>query len=110
VGEVKNDVLERLRGIYRVPVNDGAGPLNGSHEYVRQFDTSKLPPIHGEAATEIESLRRLLAYAVARTRFHEALPGAHKWTADADNLAAYAALTPPERERFERLMRGDDNG
>ena len=49
-----SDIVERLRGIYRQPVNDGAGQLNGSSEFVRQFTT---PPIQHDAATEIETLR-----------------------------------------------------
>lgn len=44
---------ERLRGIYRLGVNDGAGPLNGSTEFTRQFET---PPVQHEAAALIERL------------------------------------------------------
>ena len=46
-------LCERLRGTYRIPVNDGGGPLNGSMEFVRQFETG---PIQHEAARRIESL------------------------------------------------------
>lgn len=49
-----DDMVKRLRGIYTVPVNDGAGPLNGSNEFTRAFD---VPPIQREAADEIERLR-----------------------------------------------------
>lgn len=46
-------IVERLRGIYRIPVNDGAGPLNGSTEFVREFFTGA---IQHEAARRIEAL------------------------------------------------------
>jgi len=48
------DLVDRLRGQYHLPVNDGAGPLNGSMTFSREFPTS---PIHKEAADEIERLR-----------------------------------------------------
>jgi hypothetical protein len=54
----QGDIVDRLRGIYRIPVNDGAGLLNGKDEYVRQFETS---PIQHEAADLIERLRNELA-------------------------------------------------
>lgn len=44
---------ERLRGIYRLGVNDGAGPLNGSDTFTREFQT---PPIQRQAADRIEQL------------------------------------------------------
>jgi hypothetical protein len=31
-------LINRLRGIYTIPVNDGAGPLNGSDTFSRKFD------------------------------------------------------------------------
>ena len=51
------DLVDRLRGQYHLPVNDGAGPLNGSMTFSREFPT---PPIQKEAADEIERLRRVL--------------------------------------------------
>lgn len=48
------DLVDRLRGKYHLPVNDGAGPLNGSMTFSREFKT---PPIQHEAADEIERLR-----------------------------------------------------
>lgn len=48
------ELVNRLRGIYTIPVNDGIGPLNGSNTFTRKFDG--LPPIHGEAADAIEDL------------------------------------------------------
>lgn len=55
------DIVERLRGIYRIPITDGLGPVGGGeepnnpHEFVRKFET---PRIQQEAADEIERLRR----------------------------------------------------
>lgn len=51
------DLVDRLRGQYHLPVNDGTGPLNGSMTFSREFPT---PPIQKEAADEIEQLRALL--------------------------------------------------
>ena len=48
------DLVDRLRGQYHLRVNDGAGPLNGSMTFSREFKT---PPIQHEAAAEIERLR-----------------------------------------------------
>lgn len=53
-----SDLVNRLRGIYSIPVEDGAGPLDGKTTFVRKFEG--LPPIHGEAADEIERLQALL--------------------------------------------------
>jgi hypothetical protein len=47
-------LIDRLRGIYHLPVNDGAGPLNGSYTFSRQFTGQ--PEIQGEAADVIEAL------------------------------------------------------
>lgn len=52
-----NNLIDRLRGIYTIPVNDGAGPLNGSDTFTREFPVS---PIQREAADEIERLCSLL--------------------------------------------------
>lgn len=46
-------LVERLRGIVRVPVNDGAGLLDGKDFFERSFPTSNLAR---EAADEIERL------------------------------------------------------
>lgn len=51
------DIVERLRGKVRVPVNDGAGLLNGLDYFERTFPTSKAAM---EAADEIERLRAVL--------------------------------------------------
>lgn len=53
-------LLDRLRGIYRLPITDGLGAVGGSEEpdnpreYVRRFQTA---PIQHAAADEIERLR-----------------------------------------------------
>jgi hypothetical protein len=51
------DIVERLRGKVRVPVNDGAGLLDGKDFFERSFPTSKSAM---EAADEIERLRTQL--------------------------------------------------
>lgn len=51
------DLVDRLRGQYHLPVNDGAGPLNGSMTFSREFP---VPPIQKQAADEIERLRNIL--------------------------------------------------
>lgn len=56
------DLINRLRGHYRTPITDGLGPAGGEepgnpHEHVRTFP---VPPIHKEAAAEIERLREAL--------------------------------------------------
>lgn len=50
-------LVERLRGIYRLGVNDGAGLLNGKDTFTRQFET---PPIQRQAADRIEALEAAL--------------------------------------------------
>lgn len=57
------DIVDRLRGIYRIPITDGLGAVgvgkepDNPNEFVRQFET---PPIQKEAAAEIERLRAAL--------------------------------------------------
>lgn len=55
---MSNELVERLRGIYRIAITDGLGPAGGEepdnpNEFVRKFDT---PPIQHEAAARIEAL------------------------------------------------------
>lgn len=54
------DLVDRLRGIYTVAVNDGAGPLLGKDTFTRVND-GFIPPIQKEAADEIERLRAQIA-------------------------------------------------
>ena len=51
-------LVDRLRGIYTIPVNDGVGPLNGSDTFTRTFEG--LPPIQGKAADAIVELLTML--------------------------------------------------
>ena len=51
----RSTLVNRLRGIYTIPVDDGAGPLNGSDTFTREF--TGLPAINEEAAKEIERLQ-----------------------------------------------------
>jgi hypothetical protein len=52
-----NTLIERLRGLIRVPVNDGAGLLDGKDFFERSFPTSNLAR---EAAARIEQLEAAL--------------------------------------------------
>jgi hypothetical protein len=54
---IELDIVERLRGKVRVPVNDGAGLLDGKDFFERTFPTSKAAM---EAAEEIDRLRAAL--------------------------------------------------
>lgn len=53
-----DELVDRLRGIYTVPVNDGAGPLNGKDTFTQCFNVAA---IKHRAADEIERLREELA-------------------------------------------------
>ena len=50
-------LVDRLRGIYTLPVNDGAGPLNGEMTYTSHYPAT---PINKEAADRIEHLELVL--------------------------------------------------
>ena len=52
-----NTLIERLRGLIRVPVNDGAGLLDGKDFFERQFPASRIAL---EAADHIEALEAAL--------------------------------------------------
>lgn len=47
-------LVDRLRGHYHLPVDDGLGPLNGSYTFSRSF--SGQPEIQLNAADRIEAL------------------------------------------------------
>ena len=51
--EETKDLCNRLRGIYNIPISDGAGPIDGKDIFTRKFDT---PPINQEAAKAIEEI------------------------------------------------------
>jgi hypothetical protein len=57
------ELIQRLRGIYTVPVNDGAGLLDGKDTYTETYPVS---PICLEAADEIEKLQNQVATANTR--------------------------------------------
>lgn len=50
-------LIDRLRGKYVLPVDDGSGLLNGSDVFVREFPS---PPIQKEAADHIEMIEEAL--------------------------------------------------
>jgi hypothetical protein len=52
-------LVNRLRGIYTVPVNDGGGLLDGKDTFTNTFP---VPPIQKEAAEEIERLEGLIRW------------------------------------------------
>lgn len=58
-----DDLVKRLRGEYRIPINDGLGAVGSGdepenpYEFVRRFDTA---PIQHEAASRIEELEKAL--------------------------------------------------
>lgn len=54
--ETGDHLIDRLHGIYTIPVNDGAGLLNGKDTFTRRFPTL---PLNLEAADEIVRLRNL---------------------------------------------------
>lgn len=56
-------LCQRLRGIYIVPINDGAGPLDGKDSFTQMVTTG---PLHHQAAAVIEALQaRVAKYEVA---------------------------------------------
>ena len=77
-----NTLTERLRGLIRVPVNDGAGLLDGKDFFERSFPTSNLAR---EAADRIEAL-------------DAALRGA---TYENDRLQASAGMAQYWREQYD---------
>lgn len=61
-------LVDRLRGIYTVPVNDGAGLLDGKDTFTpsEPFFT---PPVQKEAAERIELLEAAYADAISALRY-----------------------------------------
>lgn len=55
-------LTDRLRGIYTIPVADGAGLLNGKDTFTQEFP---VPRINIEAAEEIERLQGLIRKVIA---------------------------------------------
>jgi hypothetical protein len=54
-------LINRLNGIYTIPVNDGAGLLNGKDTFT---NTYPVPPINREAVLAITELRQTLQHLV----------------------------------------------
>lgn len=52
-------LADRLKGIYVLPVNDGAGPLDGKMTFEREYDTD---PAQGLAGFMIQDLEDGVSY------------------------------------------------
>ena len=82
----KATLVNRLRGIYTIPVIDGAGLLNESNTFTQKFDG--LPPINEEAAkriVELESQQEGVIQAL-ETLTNRLLDGDELSLADDDSL------------------------
>ena len=53
----RTTLVDRLRGIYTTPVDDGAGLLDGKDTFTVSYEPT---PINLEAADEIERLKQLV--------------------------------------------------
>jgi hypothetical protein len=103
------DLVDRLRGKYTVQIDDGAGPLDGKTEMSRDF-SAFIPPIHLEAAVEIETLRRWKAEQLTVTAWWQAIDDYIRKSPDAPlgvNVSAIALQWLQQRrgilETFEAL-------
>ena len=81
-------LVDRLRGIYTIPVNDGGGLLNGKDTYTNTFT---VPRINHEAAEEIERLRKGLEDII----HHHEIMGGQVSRFSTIRLIAQNALNPP---------------
>lgn len=88
LGQYKS-LVNRLRGIYTIPINDGAGDLNGQNTFTRKFDN--LPPINEEAAKAIEHLSEMLSEVYSQCGNHAAPNKRH-------------ALTPKIRDEIRNWL------
>lgn len=50
-----DDLIQRLMGVYNIPINDGCGPIDGKDVFTRKFDN--LPLINGEAVNWLSHLK-----------------------------------------------------
>lgn len=89
-------ITDRLRGKYVVPVNDGAGLLDGKDTFTREFKT---PPIQHEAAARIEELEAEIA------RLHElwGVLNAVRAAAKFGNTAGILELLPRMNEVLDKV-------
>lgn len=65
---MKSDLVDRLKGIYKIPITDGLGPVTPGGDpkvFTRTFTT---PPIQHEAALAIEELQLRISYLEAELR------------------------------------------
>lgn len=93
-----DDLVDRLRGIYRTKINDGAGPLNGLDYFERRFGVGA---VSHEAADRIEAL--MAEVDRLRARVAELEPEAARW-----EWYAVLAGTPGEAALQRRLrLRAD---
>ena len=89
-----SELVERLRGIYRIPITDGLGPAGGEepdnpNEFVRQFETS---PIQHEAADRLLSLSTRNAELEREVkRLREFVATARDYAREANDDGMYAA-------------------
>ncbi len=64
MNERVGDIVDRLRGIYIIAVDERVGLLNGSNRYIAHSKDMNpdwfQPPIQEEAAKEIERLRAIV--------------------------------------------------
>lgn len=99
IAATRGRLVDRLRGIYRIPITDGLGAVGGGEEpdnpdeFVRKFETS---PIMHEAAGEIDRLTYIISKAkeIADDMRKNAEPGMIVPIADLDRLVLL--LTPPK--------------
>lgn len=79
MGLTTQELVERLRGTYRVPITDGLGPAGGEEPgnadfFVRTFPTSPLAKAAADRLSELERenkrLRELLADALGMASQH----------------------------------------
>jgi len=99
-----NTLIERLRGLIRVPVNDGAGLLDGKDFFERQFPASKIAL---EAADRIEALEKALREVTPYVEaFRREEKRADDLARDLDDLRAALAA---RIEKLEAALREIDN-
>lgn len=66
------DLIQRLKGIYTVPVSDGGGLLNGRPTFTRQFEPT---PIGLESAAALEFLLERIEWALMHLESNKDIDG-----------------------------------
>jgi hypothetical protein len=98
-------LIERLNGVYRIPIKDGLGAVGGGdepdnpNEFVRTFP---VPPIHKEAAAALTAERERADKAEAEA--YEAIKRFLKAEADRDDLTRKLAEAEQLRDIAEMLL------